>query len=95
MAVNLRCTKTVDFRVLTIDVKRIRNIKNMPNKIKSINMKWKEYEFLLLLSLLFGLLISISNSQGFSKFPYNMTNLTWVGLILLVVGLYGIYKAES
>jgi len=58
-------------------------------------MNWKGFEFVFFLCIMFGLLISLSNVSNFSNFPYNMTLITWIGLILFIGGLYGIYKAES
>jgi steroid 5-alpha reductase family enzyme len=56
---------------------------------------WKEFEFFFLLMILFGFIISLSNASGFVDFPKNMTINSWLGLILLVVGVYGVYNAEK
>jgi hypothetical protein len=58
-------------------------------------MKWREYEFIFVLCLIFGAWISLSNSSSFINFPNNMTSVAWFGLMLFIAGLIGIYDAEK
>jgi len=60
-----------------------------------MKINWKSYEFWFLMGIVFGVITSLSNSSGFANFPNNMTQVSWLGLALTIVGLYGVYKAES
>jgi len=60
-----------------------------------MKINWKSHEFIFLMGVVFGIIISLGQASSFANFPSDMTYIAWLGVILLVVGLYGIYKAES
>ena len=60
-----------------------------------MTIEWKKYEYLFLVAVLFGLFISLGNAADFANFPNKLTQISLIGIILMLVGLYGIVKAES
>jgi steroid 5-alpha reductase family enzyme len=63
--------------------------------MEKIKIDLENFEFIFLLLILFGIIISLSNTSDFINFPKNMTPYSWLGVILLIIGLYGVCKAEG
>ncbi len=56
-----------------------------------MKIKKDDAKFLSALCLIFAIIILLANPIDFRTFPSNVSNQSWYGLILLIIGLVGMW----